>query len=228
MNLLRRSLARLFPMATPVVGSRIDGWKVRQPLGESRTGSLFLVERAGRLSVLKWQAVTRPVRKILAEQELACLRHLSGPGFVRLESHGRWPDEERGTPFLVLEHIPGLSLSQWTRQSGATAHDIVVVFHSLVSTVAELNARGIWYPALACGDVWIRQGSRDPVLVDLGGAVSCGRTLTPWETSQDVQAVGAMLYEVLTLQRPGPSAPPPHVINPRVPRELSEFTMRLL
>ncbi len=228
MHLLRRSLARLFPPATPVAGSRIDQWKVRQFLGESRTGSLYLVERAGRLSVLKWQALTSPVRKVLAEQELACLQHLSGPGFISLEAHGRWPDETRGTPFLVLEHIPGLSLNQWRRQSGATAHDVVVVFHSLVDTMGQLNDRGIWYPGLACGDVRIRQGSRDPVLVDLGGAVSCGRTLTAWETSQDVQAVGAILYEVLTLQRPGPSAQPPHVINPRVPRELSEFTMKLL
>jgi serine/threonine protein kinase len=228
MHLLRRSLARLFPLATPVAGSHIDRWKVRHPMGQSRTGSLYLVERAGRLAVLKWQALSSPVRKMLAAQELACLRHLSGPGFVSLESHGRWPDEERGTPFLVLEHIPGLSLNQWCRQSGPTAHDIVVVFHKLVGAVSEFNARGICYPGLTCGDVRIREGSRAPVLVDLGGAVSCGRTLTEWETSQDVQALGAMLYEVLTHQRPGPRSPPPHVINPRVPRELSEFTMRLL
>jgi serine/threonine-protein kinase len=228
MHLLRRAFPRLFPLSSPVAGTRIHEWKVLQPLGESRNGSFHRVERAGRLSVLKWLAPTSPVRKLLAEQELACLRSLSGPAFVKLESHGRWPDEARGTPFLVLEHIPGVSLAEWCRQSGPTFRDVLQVFHRLVGALGELNGRGICYPGLTCGDVMIRNGSHSPVMVDLSGAVSCGRPLTRWEKSQDVQAAGVILYEVLTHQRPGPHALPPHVVNPRVPRELSELTMRLL
>jgi serine/threonine protein kinase len=228
MHLLRRAFPGLLPLSTPVAGTRIHEWKVRQPLGESRNGSFHLVERSGRLSVLKWLAPTSPVHKPLAEQELACLRSLSGSAFVKLESHGRWPDEAQGTPFLVLEHIPGLSLAQWCRQPGPTAHDIVVVFHRLMRAMSELNDRGMCYPGLTCGDVMIRKKSHRPVIVDLSGVVSYDRPLTRWELSQDVQAAGAMLYEVLTHQRPGPYAPPPHVVNPYVPRELSELTMRLL
>jgi hypothetical protein len=93
---------------------------------------------------------------------------------------------------------------------------------------SELNARSMGYPGMACGDVMIRNGTLSPVVADLSGVVSYGRPLTEQELSQDVQAVGVMLYEVLTHQRPGPHALPPHVINPRVPRELSELTMRLL
>ncbi|HEX8698461.1 MAG TPA: protein kinase [Myxococcaceae bacterium] len=228
MDLLNQAISRLFPLSSPVAGTRIHDWTVVQPLGDSRNASLYLVERAGRRSVLKWLAPTDPVRAVLAEQELACLRSVSGPAFVKLEAHGRWPDDERGAPFLVLEHIPGLSLTQWCRQPGPTARDIVVVFHRLMRAVSELNDLGLGYPGLTCGDVLIRNGSHRPVLVDLSGVVSYGRALTRRELSQDVQAVGIMLYEVLTHERPGPYAQPPHVINPHVPRELSEFTMRLL
>lgn len=228
MHLLRQAFPRLFPVSAPVAGTRIHEWQVVRPLGQSRNGSLYLVERAGRLFVLKWLAPTDPGREVFAEQELACLRSLSAPAFVKLESHGRWPDDARGTPFLVLEHIPGLSLAQWCRQPGPTAHDITVVFHRLMRAIGELNDRGLCYPGLTCGDVMIHDKNRRPVIVDLGGVVSYGRPLTPWELSQDVQAAGVMLYEVLTHQRPGPYAPPPHVVNPRVPRELSELTMRLL
>ncbi|MDC0707254.1 protein kinase [Stigmatella sp. ncwal1] len=228
MNLLQRAFPRLFPKRAPVADIRIHEWKVLRPLGESRNGSLYLVERAGRHSVLKWLVPTDPVREVLAEQELACLSSLSDPAFVKLESHGRWPDDERGTPFFVLEHIPGLSLAQWCRKPGPTAHDIVLVFHKLLEAVGELNDRGMVYPGMTCGDVMIRDGTHSAVVVDLGGVVSYGRQLTKQELSQDVQAAGAMLYEVLTHKRPGSHALPPHVINPRVPRALSELTMRLL
>ncbi len=228
MHLLNRAFPRLFPLSAPVAGTCIHDWKVVEPLGESRNGSLYRVERAGRLSVLKWFAPTAPAREVLAEQERTCLRSLSPPSFVKLESHGRWPDDDRGAPFLVFEHIPGLSLAQWCRKPGPTAHDIVVVFHRLMRALSELNDRGLGYPGLTCGDVMIRNGSHRPVIIDLSGVVSFGRPLTPWELSQDVRAAGFMMYEVLTHQRPGPYAPPPHVVNPLVPRELSEFTMRLL
>lgn len=228
MQLLRRVFPQLFPWSPPVVGARIHDWKVVQPLGHSRNGPLYLVERAGRFSVLKWLSPSGLVRTVLAKQELACLRGVTGPGFVKLEFHGRWPDKARGTPFLVLEHIPGLSLAQWCRKPGPTARDIVRVFHALVGAVDELHQRGMCNPGLTCGDVVIREASHSPVMVDLSGVVAVGRRLTSQELALDLHAVGAMLYEVLTHQHPGPGAPPPHVINPRVPRELSEYTMRLL
>ncbi|ADO68168.1 protein kinase [Stigmatella aurantiaca] len=228
MNLLRRAFPRLFPMRALVADTRIHDWKVLRPLGESRNGSLYLVERAGRHSVLKWLVPTDPARGVLADQELACLRSLSAPACVKLESHGRWPDDEQGTPFFVLEHIPGLSLVQWCRKPGPTARDIVLVFHGLVGAFSELHGQGMGYPGITCDDVMIRNGTLSPVVVDLGGVVSYGRQLTKQEQSQDLQGLGVMLYEVLTHQRPGPHALPPHVINPRVPRELSELTMRLL
>lgn len=228
MHLLRRPFPACSPVCAPVADTHIHEWKVLQPLGESRNGSLYLVERAGHHSVLKWLVPTDPARQVLTEQELACLRSLSAPAFVRLESHGRWPDDERGTPFLVLEHIPGLSLAQWCRKPGPTAHDIALVFHRLLGAFGELNDRGMGYPGMTCGDVMIPNGTHSPVVVDLGGVVSYGRPLTKQDLSQDIQAAGVMLYEVLTHQRPGPHALPPHVINPRVPRELSELTMRLL
>jgi hypothetical protein len=94
--------------------------------------------------------------------------------------------------------------------------------------VAEMNELGMLYPSLTCDDVTIRESNQRPVIVELGGALACDRPLTSLELSWDVRAVGLMLYEVLTHQQPGRFTLPPHVVNPRVPRELSELTMRLL
>ena len=227
MHVLRWAFPRLFPITTPAVGMQIHEWKVLEPLGEGRNGSLYKVERAGRISVMKWLASTGEQPQVLANRELTCLLALSRPHFARLEAYGRWPDQ-RGTSFLVQEHVPGLTLAQWCRRPGPSARDIAHLFHRLMRAVAEMNERGMLYPSLTCDDVKIRESNQRPVIADLGGALPCGRPLTRQEMSLDVRALGLMLYEVLTHQQPGPDALPPHVVNPRVPQELSELTMRLL
>jgi serine/threonine protein kinase len=228
MHFLRKTFTRFFPPSVLVAGTQVHEWKILESLGEGRHGTFYRVERAGRVSVLKWLASQSEQREVLAQWEWTCLRNVSPPHFARLEAYGVWPDKARGLPFLVLEHVPGMSLAQWCRHPGPTARDIIHLFSRLMRGVAELNDRGLCYPSLTCDDVRVREGSYRPVIVDLGGVVSYGRPLTQLELSLDVRAVGAMLYEVLTHQRPGPHSRPPHVVNPQVPLELSELAMRLL
>jgi serine/threonine-protein kinase len=227
MQLFRRAIHHLFPTSALAVGTQVHEWKVLQPLGQGRNGALYKVERAGRISVMKWLATPGGPQQVLANQELTCLRMLPRPSFPRLEAYGRWPDQ-KGTAFLVLEHVPGLTLTQWCRRPGPTPRDVLQVFHRLMRAVTEMNDRGMCYPSLTCDDVVIRERNQRPVITELGGAVTFDRPPTELEMSLDVRAVGGMLYEVLTHQQPGLYAPPPHVVNPRVPRELSELAMRLL
>jgi serine/threonine protein kinase len=228
MHFLRKTFPRLFPRSSPVAGARIHEWKVVQFLGEGRNGLLYLVKRKGRLFTMKWLASAGEESEALAQRELFCWRGVSAPHFAALEAFGRWPDKQQGTPYLVLEHVPGPSLAQWCRQPGPSAMDVTWLIHRLMRAVSQLNDQNVRYPSLMCEDVKVRENNNRPVITDLGGALPIGRPLTETELSQDVQALGAILYELLTHYRPGPLPLPPHLINPRVPLELSELTMRLL
>jgi serine/threonine-protein kinase len=215
------------PVLAP--GTYVREWKVVQRLGEARHGSLYAVARAGRTFALKWLAPPLGGSpKALAEREAACLRLLRGPLFAALEAHGVWPEEERGTPFLITEAIPGMRFSKWFRQSGPTAHDMAYVFMEITTAVSEMHKKGVRYPALSSADVTIREGRLEPVFTDLGGAFLGWGALTQGEIAEDMLAVGMLFYEALTHQIPGPNALPAHVVNPRVPRALSEVVMKLL
>lgn len=233
---LCRRLVRSRPNPTTdtlAPGTSIQEWKVVRHLGEGRHGALYEVERAGHPFVLKWLSPSEKRRlpeppEVLAEREATCLRLLRGPLFVGLEAQGRWPEEEHGSPFLVLQAVKGMTLTHWSHQHGPTAREMVHVFVGVTATLTEMHHKGVRYPSLAGGDFTIRKGSLEPVLTNLGGAFPGWRALTNEEMGEDINATGVMLYQALTWQSPGPNAPPPHVVNPRVPRELSQLTMRLL
>jgi serine/threonine protein kinase len=210
-------------------GTYVREWKVIQRLGEARHGPLYAVGRADRTFALKWLApsLSEPP-KALAEREAACLRLLRGPLFAALEAHGVWPQEELGTAFLVMEAIPGMRFSKWFHQSGPTARDMAHVFMGIASAVSEMHKKGVRYPTLSSADVTIREGRLEPVFTDLGGAFLSWGAPTKDEIAEDMRAVGMMFYEALTRQRPGLDALPVHVVNPRVPRALSEVVMKLL
>jgi hypothetical protein len=105
---------------------------------------------------------------------------------------------------------------------------MVHMFQGVTTALAEMHHRGVRYPSLAGGDFTVRKGRLEPVLTDLGGAFPGWGALTSEEVGEDINAVGVILYQALTRQSPGANAPPPHIVNPRVPRELSRFAMRLL
>lgn len=216
-----------------VPGTQIQHWKVVRHVGDQRNGSLYVVERAGRNSVLKWMAGSEanPLAEspvALAAQEVVCLQRLQGPHFTYLEAHGRWPETEHGVPFLIFQAIPGLHLPRWANLRGATAPETALLMVEVARTIADMHDRNVRYPSLRSRDFWMRDGALSPVLIDLGGATPLARPLTGEEMAEDIHAMGAMFYRLLTGESPGPVSPPPHLINPRVPELLSYAIMCVL
>ncbi|WP_224363554.1 protein kinase [Hyalangium versicolor] len=213
-------------------GTCVHGWKVIRHLREGRHGAFYAVERDGQPFVLKWLGSSQKSGffeppEVLAEREVTCLKLLRGPHVAALEAQGRWPEEEGGS-FLVLQAVEGMTLTQWYHQYGPTARDMLHVFLGITSALCEMHRKGVRYPSISSGDITVRKGRLESVLTDIGGAFPGWGALTSDEIGEDLHAVGVMLYQALTRKNPGPYAPPPHVVNPRVPRELSEVAMRLL
>lgn len=216
-----------------VPGAQIQHWKVVRHVGDQRNGSLYVVERAGRSSVLKWMAGSEenPLAEppeALAAREVDCLQRLQSPHFTHLEAHGRWPEIEHGVPFLILQAIPGQHLPRWANLRGATAPETALLLAEVARTVADMHDRNVRYPSLRSRDFWMRNGELSTVLIDLGGAAPLSRPLTREEVAEDLHAIGAMFYLLLTGQSPGPDSLPPHLLNPRVPELLSDAIMRVL
>jgi hypothetical protein len=208
-------------------GMQVHEWKVGRALGQARNGTFHEVERAGRRSVMKWVAPGPETRR-LVNQELACLRRLGDPLFAGLETYGYWPDAERGGAFLVLEDVPGMPLTQWYRHSAPFPHEVVQVFERICHAMGLMHDAGVRYPRLTCAEIKVRTGTLDPVIIDMGGALAEVGPIPDEETISDAQGLGAMLYEILTRQQPGPIVVPPHMVNPQIPRILSELTMHLM
>jgi hypothetical protein len=216
-----------------VPGTQIQHWKVVRHIGSQRNGSLYVVERAGRNSVLKWMAGSEasPLAEsleALAAREVLCLQRLQGPQFTHLEAHGRWPETEHGIPFLILQAIPGMHLPRWANVRGATAPETALLLVEITRSVVDMHDRNVRYPSLLSRDFWMRNGELSPVLIDLGGAVPLSRPLTRAEMAEDIHAIGEMFYCLVTGQSPGPDSPPPHLINPHVPELLSYAIMSVL
>ncbi|HZI14577.1 MAG TPA: protein kinase [Myxococcus sp.] len=235
-------------------GDKVDGWTVVEPLGSNTSGTIFLVEQAGRRCVLKF-ATHREDREDpkqtneRARRELLCLMLMRGPpNVIRALGSGHWPHLERGWLYLILDHVRGLTLAQWVRKTHATAGQAVRLFVKLFAAMAHLHSRRVFHPSLTVTHILVREDG-EPFITDFSAGDYVFTDLledkvpplTHEDTlrmGEDVHALGMCLYDVLTTALPeryhrtgeaGPAMlPTARAVNPRVPGRLSDAVMALM
>jgi serine/threonine-protein kinase len=191
------------------------------------------------------------------------------PNVVRVYDRGR----EDGVPYYAMEVVEGVTLTQ-ALEGQPRLGQILHVFGKLCGAVAFLHQGDICHRDLKPSNVLLRLESGEPVLIDFGICLPPSeRTLTgphellgtptylspeyaahwlkPEQTrpylaapTDDVWALGIMLYEILTgatpwrtpstrpeaLLREIQASTPPHPtdVYPRIPRAIGDLTMKLL
>lgn len=206
----------------PGPGTRINDFTVAYRISRGMSADVFAVWHQGLLTPLVCKRLraadaNNEKHRALLRAECGALKRLCHPGVVRLVA------EEMRTPlpYLLLEHAGGRTLRDELRESGAfeTARAVRLVQH-VGAAVAHTHARGLLHRDLKPSNVALR-GER-PVLLDFGVVWELGDgrkcppdrsgtpqylapeqvTRSPLSPAVDVYGLGAMLFELLTAERP--------------------------
>jgi serine/threonine-protein kinase len=227
-DLRGRAAADWVEWNAPLDGQLIGAWRVVREIGRGGMGLVFLVERAD--GQFEQQAALKLIKRgmdseaVLARflrerQILARLKHRNIAGLI---DGGIAPD---GRPYFVMEHVDGVTLPRHCAEQQSTLEERLRLFFGICAAVQFAHRQLVVHSDLKPSNVLVSAGG-DVKLLDFGiarllgeqasgnAAPTLDRPLTPAyaapeqlrgepvTTTTDVYALGCLLYELLTGERP--------------------------
>ncbi|HKY90399.1 MAG TPA: protein kinase [Nevskiaceae bacterium] len=203
-------------------GTRIGAWCVLELVGRGGMGEVHRAERAD--GTFQQQVALKVVRREAVDQterfheERRLLARLDHPGIARVLDGGVTPD---GRPWMAMEWVEGELLSAWCARRPTLAARLDI-FVQVCDAVAYAHRNLLVHRDLKPANVLVTAEGRAKLL-DFGvaklltGAADETRTHAPMTmayaapeqlgqeaitTATDVYALGLMLFELLTGERP--------------------------
>ncbi len=218
-----RGAAVLATQASGLVGS----YRIVREIGTGGMGSVYLAVRAD--DVFEKQVAIKFVRRGMDspavrarfEEERRILARLEHPCIARLLDGGATPD---GQPYIVMEYVEGTNIVAFARERRLGVRPLLELFLEVCAAVHYAHQNLVVHRDLKPGNIWI-DTSGHPKLLDFGiarlldpASQSAGTTLvrvmTPdyaspeqlrgqaISTATDVYSLGAVLYELLSGEKP--------------------------
>jgi WD40 repeat protein/tRNA A-37 threonylcarbamoyl transferase component Bud32 len=213
-----------------LVGRRFGPYRVLSQLGEGGMGTVWLAERVDGLFTrrvalkLLHPALMGRVMTERVAREREILASLNHPNIAQLFDAGFAED---GQPYLALEYVSGTPLDQYCDEHRLTVHERLTLFRQVLGAVQYAHAHLVIHRDLKPSNILVSEDGQAHLL-DFGIAKLLiqgeaketqltqfgGRALTPdyaapeqivgapITTAADVYALGVMLYELLTGERP--------------------------
>jgi eukaryotic-like serine/threonine-protein kinase len=213
-----------------LVGRRYGPYRIVSLLGHGGMGSVWLAERVDGLFTRQVALkLVHPalVSRVLTERsarEREILAGLNHPNIARLIDAGFAED---GQPYLALEYVAGVPFTSFCDQHRLPVRDRLLLFRQVLSAVQYAHAHLVIHRDLKPSNIMVTAQGQ-VYLLDFGIAKLLtegeakeseltrlgGRALTPdyaapeqiagapITTAADVYALGVMLYELLTGERP--------------------------
>ncbi len=215
--------------AVDMAGERIDDYEVVERIGVGGMGDVLLAKqqtaefsRSVAIKIVKRGMDTEQVlrRFALERQILATLQH---PNIAQLFDAGATED---GRPYFVMEYVDGERIDDWIENKKLSTTDRLKLFHAVCQAVQYAHQNLVLHRDIKPGNVLLSKEGV-PKLVDFGigkllsdddsdGKITrtrhavmtpdyaapeqlCGEAVT---TATDIYALGALLYEILTGERP--------------------------
>lgn len=214
------------------IGRIIGGYRLLERIGDGGMGRVYLAERAD--GEFDTRVAIKLLRRgmdtddILARfrRERQVLADLKHENIARLIDGG---STDEGLPYLVMEHIDGVTLDRYCSEHSCDVEERLRVFRRICDAVAYAHGNLVIHRDLKPGNILV-DGDGVPKLLDFGIAkvlqseagdatidvtAPLLRRLTPgyaspeqtrgerMTTATDVYSLGVVLFELLTGARPG-------------------------
>ncbi len=217
--------APLIPDAPDRSGERIGPWRIEALVGTGGMGSVYRAVRADgafartvAIKFLLFDAGDLRRRFTLEQRILGTLIH---PHIAALLDVGR---DSRGAPYLVMEYIDGVAITDYARTHALDVRARVAMFKKVVDAVQAAHSQLVIHRDIKPGNVLVADDN--PKLLDfgiaklLGHAAVAARTRTgvgpltpeyaspeqvrgePIGIASDIYSLGMLLYELVTCERP--------------------------
>ena len=182
--------ADLRPARMRIAAIEIPGYTVTDLLGEGGMGTVYAAEqdnprRRVAIKVLEGRSQSAFIR---FQNEAEIMARLDHPGIARVLEAG----EADGRPFLVMEHVDGVTLDRYVKPLGLTAR--LELFVALCEAVQHAHIKGVIHRDLKPANVMVRSDGR-VVVLDFGVArlaVDDG-SMTPTATRAG-ELIGTPIY----------------------------------
>ncbi|MDY7092107.1 MAG: tetratricopeptide repeat protein [Acidobacteriota bacterium] len=217
------------PREDPWEGRRVGRYRLLQPIGEGGMSRVYLARQEGvdferplAVKLLRGLSLPEADQRLVAERRiLASLEH---PNIARFLDGGSTED---GIPFVAMEYVPGLPITEHCWRSSTELRDVLELFRKACEAVQFAHSHLVVHRDLKPANLLVTE-SGEPKLLDFGlaklldesGLPTGERTATQYRaltpsyaspeqiagrtvtTATDVYSLGVLLYELLAGERP--------------------------
>lgn len=214
------------PHPSLVVGTCLGSWRIEKMIGRGGMGEVYEVIRAdgafeqrAALKLLRYEAAGEMERFHAERRILAKLEH---PGIARLLDGGMAAD---GRPYTVMEYVEGQSLTDYCRARRSPLQERLALFAQVCDAVAYAHRNLVIHRDLKPANILVDAEGKVKLL-DFGIAKLLDATAVPDDadntvapftpdyaapeqltgqpvtTATDIYALGVLLFELLTGERP--------------------------
>jgi len=208
---------------------QIGPYRLLQLLGEGGMGEVWLAEQKApmhRLVALKLIKAGMDTKAVVArfESERQALALMDHPNIAQVYDAGSTPE---GRPYFVMEHVPGLPITEYCDKHSLTVKERVELFLQVCDGVQHAHQKAIMHRDLKPSNVLVveQNDKAVPKIIDFGLAKAMGQRLTEKtfftelgvligtpeymspeqadlaeqnvDTRADVYSLGVILYELL-------------------------------
>jgi tRNA A-37 threonylcarbamoyl transferase component Bud32/tetratricopeptide (TPR) repeat protein len=210
------------PLPSLSLGDRLGPWRIERLIGRGGMGEVYLAtrvdaafEQRAALKLLRHEAVGEMARFHAERRILATLEH---PGIARLLDGGMAAD---GRPYTVMEYVEGRTLTDYCREHRSSLNERLALFAQVCDAVAFAHRNLIVHRDLKPDNIVVNADG-GVKLLDFGIAklldtAATDVTIAPFTpdyaapeqrsgeavtTATDIYALGVLLFELLTDERP--------------------------
>ncbi|MBI3484404.1 MAG: protein kinase, partial [Acidobacteria bacterium] len=255
-----------------MIGHTLDRYRILEKIGVGGMGEVYRarderLQRDVALKVLPPGTLNTPELRQRFRQEALTLSRLNHPHVATVHDF----DTQGGVDFLVMEFVPGVSLADRLAQGALSEREIIKLATQVALALGEAHEQGVVHRDLKPGNIMVTPKGQVKVLdfglaklvhrdVEISGEVTsdisernvAGGTL-PYmspeqlcgdavDTRTDIYSFGAVLYEMMTGQRPFRETlaakmidvilhqppVPPRAVSPRISAELERIALKSL